>query len=178
MSECEPPQNNYPLTDLAWQGWSCYGLTYNLTVIKTKKMGKVFNTLSFNDSTSMKAAEKIAAEFGLEIKSGSGMRVPDDLKPLEGDVLIGTFTGIGELRKTRAGDGAYKAYQFSYDSKNYFILGELHPKGTEFRFKVAKRTLEVEKKDADGNVTKEEIETFGFEYMGLVKVEEKAPIIS
>lgn len=139
---------------------------------------KVFNTIQFTDIDSMKRAEKVATEMGLKINEATGMRVPEELQTKAGQVLKGTFTGIGEMRESKKGGSVYKAYQFSYDGKTYFILGELAPKGSEFNFKVAKRQIEVEKKDSNGNVIKEEVETFGFEYLGLVKVKGKAPVIS
>lgn len=138
----------------------------------------VFQSIVCESQDDIKKAYAKATAAGLRVKSGSGMIVPTDLRDKLGEILIGTFTGKADVRQTKKGDGVYTALPFEYDGKKFAILGdELQPKGTEFRFTIAKTYV----LDENGNrivdkATNEEKALFGFEYLGLVKVQPAPPI--
>lgn len=129
-----------------------------------------FGTITVSSVDELKNAIAKAQKAGLILKTGSGMVVPEDLQKKAGEVLKGTFTGKSEVRQTRAKDGVYVAHQFSYDGKNYFILGNsdsVYPKGTEMQFSVTEREVQREG---------ENVAVYGFE-LGKVTESKKAPII-
>ena len=130
-----------------------------------------FGTIAVTSADELKTAIAKAQKAGLILKTGSGMVVPEELQKKAGQTLKGTFTGKSEVRQTRAKDGVYVAHQFSYEGKNYFILGNsdsVYPKGTEMEFKVAEREIQREN---------ESVTVYGFE-LGKITEGVKAPVIN
>ena len=120
-----------------------------------------FSTIVVNDNNALQSALQKAISLGYEVKTGSGMIVPQKLQAKVGETLKGTFTGQAEVRKTRKGDGVYIAHNFTYEGAKYSILAgnEVQPKGTEFEFEITRRVVQNEKG--------EDVNQFGFQYIGL-----------